>query len=194
MSVKTKRKLLFGKTLLIAFAATIVVVVLLVYITGLSTHRSILHNAWISATILAIGFFLFLSRGLYIGLNVVDDYSHKLQIYWKKRRKSNAILDANPHLGDFPDAGDSIIGAIIMWIFMTLALIMLLALFEVVIWAALLLMLLAIYWIFIRALKLVFSKSSECEGDLVKSCTYAFGYTLFYVGWLFLVIFISTKL
>jgi hypothetical protein len=194
--MKNLRKLLFGKTLLIAFIATISITILLVYLSGLTSHRSILDNSLISLSILAISFFFFLTFGLYNGLNVYDNYSHKLQLSWKNATKRM------PHWGsnftgttDIPDVGDGIGGIIvgvILWIIFTIALVILLILFQAIVWSTFVIIAIAIYWIIIRGLKLIFSKSTECQNDLAKSVTYAFGYTTLYVGWIYGVIYAST--
>ncbi|MDW3209108.1 MAG: hypothetical protein R8N23_04530 [Reichenbachiella sp.] len=193
--MKKPRKLLFGKTLLLAFAGTILVIVLLVFLTGLSSHRTIIDNSIISLLILSICFFSFLTIGLYNGLNVYDNLSHKLQLTWKKSKDgtSNTFIDT-PAI-DAPDMGDGcegVILGIILWIVLSIAFVILMFVLSTVVWATAVLLTLAIYWLMIRALKLVFNKSEECMNDLPRSITYAFGYTVFFVSWLFGIIYIST--
>jgi hypothetical protein len=48
--------------------------------------------------------------------------------------------------------------------------------------------LLALYWMFYRALKLVFDKTSVCRGQWMPSLGYALLYTVLYTGWLFLLL------
>jgi len=194
--MKNSRKLLFGKTLLIAFVTTVLIVVLLVYLTGLSSHRSILDNSVISLSLLAISFFLFLTFGLYNGLNVFDNYSHKLHLSWKNaKNRMPDSLDSNfTTPTEIPDVGEGIGGIIIgviIWIVFTVALVILLWLVQAIIWLTLVLVAIAIYWIIIRALKLIFTKSNECENDLPKSGLYALGYTALYIGWIYGVIYIA---
>jgi hypothetical protein len=194
--MKQSRKLLFGKTLLIAFVATVLITILLVYFTGFTTHRSILDNSLISLSVLTICFFLFLTIGLYNGLDVYDNYSHKLQLSWKnaKKRMPDSLDLGFTGTTDIPDVGDSIGGiiiAIFLWLFITIALIILMVLLQAIVWLTLVLLIVAIYWIIIRGLKLIFSKSAECENDLAKSVAYAFGYTVLYIGWIYGVIYVS---
>ena len=196
-TVKPTRKLLFGKTLLIALVSTIVVTVLLVYVTGLATHRSLLENFLISVTTIALFLFLFMAFGLYNGLNVLDNYSHKLQLTWKQahKRMPDAFV---PDMGSdvtIPDVGDGIggiVAGIILWVVFSIVLVTLLVVLQAVVWLAIVLLLIAIYWVMIRSLKLIFSKSAECEGDLAKSVVYAFGYTALYVGWIYGISYLAT--
>ena len=195
--MKPSRKLLFGKTLLLAFAATIVAVTLLVYLTGLTSHRSVLDNAVISLSILAICFFIFLTVCLFNGLNVLDNYSHKLQIKWRKAtvslpENSWGIGDAPTDLPDIGDGLEGIIIGIVVWIFFTVLLVILLFVFQAIVWLSLVILTIAIYWVFIRSLKLIFSKSPQCQNDLPKSAVFAFAYTVLYIGWIYGVIFAST--
>lgn len=195
--MKDTRKLLSGKTLLIALLSTISVTILLVFVSGLTTHRSFLENAVISLTVLAIFLFLFLTFGLYNGLNVYDNYSHKLQLTWKNASKQMPGSWASDIVGNMgaPEIdGDGIGGiivGIILWIIFSILLIILLVFLHAIVWATFTLLLIAIYWIMIRSLKLIFTKSPECESDLTKSVTYGLGYSILYVGWIYAIIYLS---
>ncbi len=189
---------MFGKTLLLAFLGTAAIIILLVYLSGLTSHRSIVDNALISLSILALCFFLFLTFGLYNGLNVIDNYSHKLQIIWRKASRKlpdgSWAKDVTAN-AEIPDAGDGIGGiilGIVLWIVMSILLVVLLIAFQAVVWITIILLSITIYWILIRALKLVFSKSEVCQNDLPKSIVYAFGYTALYIGWIYGIILAST--
>ncbi len=195
--MKSSKKVLFGKSLLIASVGTIVVTVVLVYLTGLTSHRSLLDNSLISLTVLALVFFLFLVIGLYNGLNVIDNYSHKLQLSWRNARRRTPGSSWTSDFPDIsaPDVGDglgAIVVGIILWIVLSILLIATLVLLQAVVWATLVLMIIAIYWVFIRGLKLIFSKSPQCEGKFLKSVAYASGYTIMYVGWIYGILYIST--
>ena len=192
---KTTQKLLFGKSLLIAFVSTIVVTILTVFLSGLTSHRSLLENAFISLTVLAICFLFFIAFGLYNGLNVYDNYSHKLQLKWRKAWKPDNELVPDTSLNFDASFGDDLGGVILgilLWVVVSIVLVFLFFVLQAFLWLTLLFLALAIYWIMIRALKLIFHKSTECEGDLSKSIAYALGYTLLYLGWIYGVIYAST--
>ncbi|UII31348.1 hypothetical protein LVD17_23940 [Fulvivirga ulvae] len=87
--VKISKKLFFGKTILITASVTLVITILIVYITGLASHRTIIENSFISLSILCIALFTFVTTGLYNGFNVYDDLSHKLKFKWR----GNTISD-----------------------------------------------------------------------------------------------------
>lgn len=192
--MKSSKKLLYGKTLLIAFLGTVLITILSVYLTGLSSYRSILENSIISLSILALCFFSFLTFGLYNGLDVLDNYSHKLQLKWRRVLNRDHGDSWLPDFGNVeaPDIGDGIGGiilGILIWIVVTILLVWLLISLQAILWLTMIIFIAAIYWVLIRALKLIFSKSSECEGDFLKSVTYATGYTMLYTGWIYGVIY-----
>ncbi|MBL6445613.1 hypothetical protein JMN32_04790 [Fulvivirga sp. 29W222] len=191
--VKTSRKLFFGKTVLIAALATLVVTILIVYLTGLSNHRTIIENSLISLSILCVALFTFMTVGLYNGFNIYDDLSHKLKFTW---RGSSSWTDVNfsPDLPvelDGDDACAGILISIVVWILVTIGIILFLFLAELILSFAWIALVAVIYWVFIRALKLVFSKSRKCEGNLLRSFYYGFSYTTLYLGWVYGVIYVS---
>ncbi|GAA4371648.1 hypothetical protein GCM10023186_00290 [Hymenobacter koreensis] len=55
-------------------------------------------------------------------------------------------------------------------------------------WVVFLVFAAMLYWIFFRALRLVFRHSAECKGQLGKSIRYGLIYTLLYNGWLYSII------
>lgn len=193
--MKNSRIFLKGKTILIGVVISVIATVLIVYLSGLDTHRSLLNNSLISLTILALVFFFFLTVGLYKGLHIHDNLSYKLKLAWGKPKSSifnSSSFPDTPGVIDSDDGISGILFSIILWIIMTILFIVFLILLEFVLWAVLLALIGLIYWILMRALKLIFSKSSECQNDLIKSVTYGTGYTALYLGWLYGVIYIAT--
>ncbi|WP_242610674.1 hypothetical protein [Aquimarina brevivitae] len=61
----------------------------------------------------------------------------------------------------------------------------LLVFLEAAFWITLFVILGMLYWVFFRALKLVFSKSPITKARFWTAATYAFGYTTLYLGWLY---------
>ena len=68
---------------------------------------------------------------------------------------------------------------------MTILFVFLLIMLEAIFWFSLFVILAMLYWVFFRALKLVFSKSDETKGNFVKSIVYSLGYTILFTGWIF---------
>lgn len=188
-NMKNSRKLLYGKTLFLAAIPTLIIVILLVYLTGLESHRSIIDNSLISSTIIAT---TFITIGLYNGLNVIDNYSNKLKLTWKKAKKNVGENDLIGSIDPPSFEADNIFGAIVLFILVALAVIVLAAYTFTFIWAGIIILAVGIYWIMIRSLKLIFSRSRYCENNLLKSLGYALLYTALYTGWIYGVIYLST--
>ncbi|WP_422361393.1 hypothetical protein [Reichenbachiella sp.] len=193
--MRKRRIFLNGQTILIAASLSILSTVVIVYLTGLNSHRTIIENSFISLSILALVFLLFLSIGLYIGLHINDNLSHKFKIMWGKPKttilSNSSTIPETPGLPDVGDGIEGILLSIVLWVVMTVLFILFLILLELFLWAGLLGFVALIYWVIIRALKLIFAKSSECQGDLFKSVTYGAGYTVLYIGWVYGVIYLS---
>ncbi|GEM_PF-2082030 len=194
--MRKSRVFLRGKTILIGFSLALFVTILIVYLTGFSSHRTILENSYISLSILAIFFFGFLTVGLYKGLHVHDDLSHKLKFDWGKTNSS--VFSGSPGLTntDFSfDGGDGLVGiliSLVVWILVSILFIIFLALIEIVLSVGFIVLIALIYWIIMRALKLIFSKSNECYENLSKSLKVAAGHTILYLGWIYGIIYLSS--
>ncbi len=188
--MRVSKKRVFGKTILIISLVAITLTLLLVYFTGVRSHRSIIDNAFISLSILVTGFFLFLFAGLYRGFDIRDDLKNKFKVKWgrTKRFLPDSWHWEMPDMGS-ADGSEGCLAAIAFWLAATLAAILLVIILEVFVWGFLLVLIGAIYWILIRALKLIFSKSASCQGDLMKSFGYAISYTALYIGWIYGVIY-----
>ncbi|REC53270.1 hypothetical protein DRF62_14510 [Chryseobacterium piscium] len=61
-------------------------------------------------------------------------------------------------------------------------------------WAAILFFAAMLYWIFFRALRLVFKNSRKCKGDLLKSFAFGFFYSFLYISWIYGIIFLVNYL
>ena len=173
-----------------------VLVIASVWISGENFHRSLFQNSILSTSILAISFFLFISLGLYFDLKLKDNVG---PILTKERVKK--LSDKTPEIGsldfDMPAVGDSIGGiiiSIILWILFTIVLVFLLYFLGVFFWATILFFAAMLYWIFFRALRLVFKNSRHCKGDLLKSFGFGFFYSLLYISWIYGIIFLGNYL
>jgi hypothetical protein len=63
-----------------------------------------------------------------------------------------------------------------------------------VFWFSLFVILTMLYWVFFRALKLVFNKSNETKGEIGLSMLYSLGYTILFTGWIFGIGYLSEML
>ncbi len=187
--MKIKQPYFKGKSVFIVSLIVIVVTILTVYFTGINYNRSITNNFYISLGIIATALFSFVTYGLYTGIDLIDNFP-KIKSF-----KPKAILsESSPSLDTpFVEVGDGIGGiivSIVLWIVMSIVFVLLLALLEMVFWFSLFIILGMLYWLFFRALKLVFNKSNKTKGSIQRAIFYALSYTTMYVGWLFGIVYL----
>lgn len=187
-----RRSILETKYLFYSTLAIIAVVIVSVWISGKGDHRSLFQNSILSTSILAGGFFLFISLGLYYGLKLKDNIGSILNKERLKKYPDTAPIIDNFDF-DSPIAGDGIGGAIlsiILWIVFSIVLIYLSYFVGLFFWSAILFLGAILYWIFFRALRFVFKNSGKCKGDLLKSFGFGFFYSFLYVSWMYGIIFL----
>jgi len=131
-----------------------------------------------------------MTYGLYKGIGLADNFPK-----FKSFKKRDVIGRMTPGF-DTPsiDVGDGIGGlvmSILLWIVMTILIIVLLIILEAVFWFSLFIILTTLYWVFFRALKLVFSKSADTIGDIGLSAIYSLTYTVLYLGWIFGIVYLT---
>ena len=187
--MKPQKTYLKGKSVFIVSLVVIVVTALTVYLSGINYHRSLTSNLYISLGIIATALALFMTYGLYVGVGLLDKFPK-----FKDFQRGDILGNTTPDT-DLPDieVGEGIggiIASIILWILMTIAIIVLLLVLEAIFWFSLFVLLAMLYWVFFRALRFVFSKSKDTQGDLGISAIYALGYTALYIGWIFVVVYL----
>lgn len=170
---------------------SLVITLLLVFFTGLESHRSILDNALISLSILAGLFFIFLSFGLYYAVYVKDDLSGKFKLKWIKAKDwlPDGMGGAETATGCSEE-----LGGVFAWIAITIVLVIAVFFLGTLLWAGFVIVVGAIYWVMIRMLKAIFTRSHTCHGKLWKSMAYACMYTTLYIGWIYGVILLAMEL
>jgi hypothetical protein len=176
--------------------AVIILVILSVWLSGTTSHRTLFQNSVVSLSILAGVFFIFISSGLYFGWKLKDNVGHILHRERIKKYSDNVSL---PDVLEFdpPDAGDGIGGAIlsvILWFIITIFFAFLLYFLGFFFWAAILFFAAMLYWIFFRALRLVFKNSKSCKDNLLKSLAFGFLYSFLYISWIYGIIFLVNYL
>ncbi len=183
--MKAKQTYLKGQSVFIVSLLVIVITALSVYWAGINYNRSLTANLYLSLGIIATALFLFMTYGLYKGIGLIDNFPE-----FRKFKKGDFIS----HTGELPDIGVDGIGGIILsillWIGMTILFIVLLIVLEAVFWFSLFIILAMLYWVFFRALKLVFSQSKVTNGELGMSAMYSLAYTALYIGWIFGIVYL----
>lgn len=180
-------KYLFFSTLII-----ITIVILSVWLSGKADHRSLFQNSIVSTSVLAGSFFLFITTGLYFGLKLKDNVGNilnkeRLQRYADKTPKFDGFDFDPPAVGD---GLGGVILSIILWIVFSILLIFLSYFFGLFFWSAVLFLGAILYWLFFRALRLVFKNSGKCKGNLLKSFGFGLFYSFIYISWIYGIIFL----
>lgn len=188
--MKAKETYLKAKSIFIISLIVIGITIITVYLSGINYNRTVTANLYLSLGIIGICLFLFMSYGLYKGIGLIDDF------YKYKDFESGNIISGSGELPELPvlDIGEGLGGillSIILWIGMTILIFVLLIVFEAVFWFSLFVILTMLYWVFFRALKLVFNKSNETKGKIGLSMLYSLGYTLLFTGWIFGIVYLS---
>ncbi len=189
---KYKPVFITTKSTFIITLIVIVLTIIVVWLQGLHIERSIVRNSFLSTLILSGFLFLFMSIGLYRGYKLKDNLGKITDSF----KVNTDMIDGSWSPADsidlsIGDGCEGIIGSIIAWILATIVLGILLFIFSNLIGFSILFLLAILYWIFFRALRLVFKKSPICQGDFLLSLRYAFIYTCFSTLWLTLLLFIA---
>ena len=188
--MKVKKKYLKGKSVFIVSLFVIGITILTVYLTGENYNRTVTSNLYLSLTIIGTALFLFMTYGLFYGIGLKDNFPKFREF------KTGEFIANSGTAPDLPsiEVGDGIGGlimSILLWIGMTILIFVLLILLEAFFWVSIFIILAMLYWVFFRALRLVFSKSSKTKGDIGISGIYALTYTILYLGWIFGIVYLT---
>ena len=194
------------KAILLISLPVVVTIAVLVFVLS---DRSLFVQTELTLLIISLCLFAFLTIGLYRGVRLErpeKDQLNRSIVQFESRDGASGpwwrdlpyfLLSINPpdlsrvelpHVGlphdvDIEDDLLGCLGAIILWIAAALLLMVLLWLLTQFI-AALPVFAAVLYWIFYRALRVVFARSRACKGRLLPSMGYGLFYTVLYSGWM----------
>ncbi len=183
------KRLITYKTLFITTLAVIPLTIVSVWLFGLGQHRTLFQNSILSTSILSAAFFMFLTIGLYKGIKLKDDLGKIIEPETIDKMTKN--LEGIDFPDEFPDLDDGIGGiliGILIWFFIAILLVLFITILGGFFWVMILAFVAMLYWIFFRAIRLVFKNSNKCKGDLPASVLYGLGYTILYNFWIYLII------
>lgn len=183
-----KRTLVTTKAVFCISILVAILTIIAVWLLNVGCHNSLFENSIISTSILSVSFFLFLTTGLYRGFKLKDDIGKITNGISFKKKSFSKLMDGFNPFGDIvPDADGAAEGclAILLWILALFVLVVFLWLFGTMLWAMILAFAGMLYWIFFRALRLVFKNGNRCRNNLRQSVLYGLGYTLLYNFWIY---------
>lgn len=161
-----------------------VLTILSVYFWGLGRHNTFFENSIISTSILSFAFFSFITFGLYRGMKLKDNVGLIVD-----KLKPVDTSNVSPNLASEPvDVGDGIGGivlSILLWIVMAIVVSIALWIFANVLAVVVLTFIAMLYWVFFRALRLVFKNSNKSKGNLMESIKLGLAYTTLYNFWIY---------
>lgn len=173
------------------FTITLIIITLTVtgiWLFGLGQHRTIYKNSLLSTTILSIAFFIFLTIGLYKGVKLKDTLGKIIDKPKLPKRTETgsgvdfSIIDGAELWGE--GLGETII-AFIAWVVIAILVVIFIYFFSAYMYMLILAFIAMLYWIFFRALRLVFKNSSRCRQNILRSVAVAFIYTVLYNCWIY---------
>jgi hypothetical protein len=162
-----------------------ILTILGVYFWGLGRHNTFFENSIISLSILSIAFFLFITIGLFNGIKLRDNLGRIIDKY---EPVDTSDITANFAASGPIDAGEGIAGiilGILLWIVMAVVFAIVLWIFSNVLVVVVSAFIAMLYWVFFRALRLVFKNSNKSKGDLMESIKLGFMYTVLYNFWIY---------
>src|SRR5690606_38615262 len=117
------------------------------------------------------------------------------RLYIKARRPQSHRLFQN-RLPDVVHDGDLcfiiVILSILLWILMAIVFAIVLWIFSNVLVIVIMTFVAMLYWVFFRALRLVFKNSNKSKGDLMESIKWGLTYTILYNFWIYGIFILTT--
>ncbi|MFC6998759.1 hypothetical protein [Rufibacter roseus] len=209
----SSRPLLNSTTVFTLTLLVLGMTVLGVYLFGLGRHHTFFQNSLLSTTLLSVVFFAFVCSGLYRGVKLRDTLGRVTdKIPFRRKNKnsgqsSSNLIDVSGLLPsfskssstdsggggssfDFGDFGDgegfvAVIVGVLAWVAAAVVLSVVLFLFGEVLLVAIFAFIAMLYWIFFRALRLVFRHSHQTKGKFFSSIGYGLLYTVLYNSWIY---------
>ncbi|WP_198075039.1 hypothetical protein [Hymenobacter negativus] len=179
----------------VALVSGVVVVLttVAVWLFGLGQHRSLFANSLISTTILFAGFFLFTTVGLFHGVKLRDDVGRLTDRINRKHFPGSDGIVSNLNLPDF-DIGDShgilgFLAAVLVAVLGAIVAVFVIWLVGALLWTGILIFAAMLYWVFFRALRLVFKNSNRCRGRWAASIGQGLWHASLYTVWVYAIIY-----
>lgn len=188
LSIMRKKKtytLIKSKSVFTISLIVTTLTILGVYFWGLGRHNTFFENSIISTTILSFAFFSFVTIGLFNGIKLKDNLGQVINNYKTIETSAfpSSLTSSEPV--DIGEGIGGIIISIVLWILMAVVFSIALWVFSNVLVIVMLTFAAMLYWVFFRALRLVFKNSNKSKGELLESLKWGFTYTLLYNFWIY---------
>jgi hypothetical protein len=187
------RTIFNSKNVFLISILVVTITILGVWLFGVGTNNTVFKNSLESITIISVAFFLFITIGLYKGAKLKDNLGKITDKFdSKKIRDQISSIDfgidggfENIDLDIDEDGIIGIIATILLWIAASVLILFAIWIFGNLFWMSILIFMAMLYWLFFRALRLIFKNSKRCKGKISISVFYGFGYTILYNFWIY---------
>lgn len=174
-------KLVVSMTLIV-----VAMIVILDYFIVLKSHKSLYENLLFILLLLSITFFVFITFGLYKGFKLKENIGKLTDHIDAKKLPDFSggfpdISAVSEGLGGIAEG----LGGLFIAVVCALALVLIGWFFVLSAWFILIFLAAVLYWVYFRALRLVFKRSGVCQGNMMISLKYAGLYSLLYTSWIF---------
>lgn len=180
------RQYIFSKTAVFLIVFVIIISLGFDYFLNLKTSHTLYENLLLILSCLAVMLFTLMSCGLYFGVKLKDNIGKiSNHIDMKKLPDfSGGAPDISMAIGELGSFAEGL-GGFIFAVIAACVLIMIGWALVLVSWFLIIFLAAILYWIFFRAIRLVFKYSMQCKGNLTLSLKYSFFYTFVYLSWIY---------
>ncbi|GAA4050421.1 hypothetical protein GCM10022409_41490 [Hymenobacter glaciei] len=187
MTTPRSYRLLSAGNVALVSGAVIALTTVAVWQFGLGHHRSLFANSLISTSILFAAFSIFTTMGLYHGVKLRDDVGRLTDRISRNHFPSASGLEG---LQGFDVAeGHGIVAAIIMAVVLAIVAVFIIWWLGALLWTGILIFAAMLYWVFFRAMRLVFKNSNRCRGRLWASLGQGLWHAGLYTVWIYGIIY-----
>lgn len=171
----------------------LVLAVLGVGFWGLGAYHVFFENPAMSTAILSGVFFLFITIGLFRGVNLKDTFGRIVEKFSMNKPsgneneapRSNVFSLAGVEVPDVPDGLMGVITSVFLWGLITVVVDLSLWAFTNVLAVTVVSFVVMLYWVFFRAARLVFRNSNRYRGNLLRSMALGVSYAILYNFWIY---------
>jgi len=178
------------KTVLLITLLVILSTIGAVYLFNLQSHHSLYENSLLFLLSLAFSLFIFITGGLYYGIKLKDNIGKLTNHIDSKKLPdfSGGVPDISTSVEGLSGMAEGL-GGLIFAILAAFVLILLAWFFILSSWFLIVFLAAMLYWVYFRALRLVFKYSALCKKDIQISIKYGLIYSFLYTSWAFAIIF-----
>ena len=182
--------LLSADNLALVSSLVVALTTVAVWLFGLGQHRTLFANSLISTSILFLAFLAFVTVGLYHGVKLRDDVGRLTdRISWQRFPNADNFDPFSEAVTIEADGLWGLLAALLLALVAAIAAVFLVWAVGALLWTSVLVFAAMLYWVFFRALRLVFKNSNRCRGQWLTSLQMGFWHAGLYTVWVYAIIY-----